>query len=480
MPSPQQQLLLIRLNVLDEDITKVAGAVKRAKQRGSKIEEIEAGLAGAAQLAGQESVTRRLTKLGSTVREVRGGLEEPDDFGVGANKQLLDRLAKQLTEVYGGLDEVRQRVLAARESLAQLRATIVLDDRVANENSLESACESLRAKVDELREQASAENLDGAQLRTLWRDYEKLLDAEGRPLFGEYVDFLGGLTMRDTELDDGVCGMTDALLSGFKTITRHYLPIPARQAALSNALESVVKLGFPEWSVWGVPLVAHEVGLALALARDLNQPGPIAELLDQWTNYASRERLAELFADIFAAYTVGPAYGCAVLLLRLHPHHDERPRDDEARDVDRAKLLLETLKEGGDPGTGFRETVDRLKKMWNDSVITLAGPGQAAKAKEAVGPLDENGWMDQYLEAVLGLLDRREVIERFGEQQWARALEDWGGELDRAGTMHDSAADVLAVLNLAWAKRLELPAGAADLDERVQGLWGAHQPENAR
>ncbi|MFI5712843.1 hypothetical protein [Kribbella sp. NPDC051620] len=472
MPSPQQQLLLIRLDVLDDDVTKVAGAVDRARQRGSKIDEIEAGLAG------QQSVTTRIGELKDIVSKVEVRLREPDDIGFDIDEVAVEELGRQLSEVTDGLEDVYKRVLEARISLRQLKATIVvLGDRVTSQSSLDRACGELHTKVAELRAKASAENLDGASLRELWREYEDLLITEGRPLFGEYVDFLGGLTMRDTELDDRVCAMTDALLSGFKSVTGHYLPIPARQAALSNALDSVVKLGFPEWSVWGVPLVAHEVGLALA--RDPRE-GDIQGLLDEWTTEASRERLTELFADIFAAYTVGPAYGCAVLLLRLHPHHDEQPGEDEARDVDRARLLLETLRAGSDPDSEFRKTVRRLATMWNDAVITLAAPGAAAAAADAVAPPDESDWLDRYLDAVLAVLDRRGAIERFGHQRWAEGLAQWGKELDQLGQMRGTPGDVLAVLNLAWAQRLETPAVSEAMGRRVRTLWDARKGKGVR
>jgi hypothetical protein len=472
MTSPQQQLLLIRLDVLDDDIDKVAGAVERARRRGRRIDEIIAGLAG------QESVTTRISDLQAIVNGVGVRLREPDDLGEEIDESAVEHLGKQLTEVGEGLQEVYNRVLETRRSLRQIKATIVaLDDRVANQGSLDLACGELHTKVAELRGKASAENLYPVRLRELWREYEDLLKTRGRPLFGEYVDFLGGLTMRDTELDDRVCEMTDALLSGFKSVTRHYLPIPARQAALSNALDSVVKLGFPEWSVWGVPLVAHEVGLALARDRSAED---VDRLLGRWTHRASRDRLAELFADIFAAYTVGPAYGCAVLLLRLHPHHDEEVGDSEARDVDRARLMLDTLRAGSEPGSEFRRTAGRLTTMWRDAVITLAGPGiAAAAAAEAVDPPPERDWLDEYLADVLTVLDRRGAIERFGEVKWAEGLEAWGSRLEKVAGMRRTPADVLAVLNLAWAGRLETPADSDTISKRVQTLWDTHKPRSA-
>lgn len=462
MTSPQQELLLIRLGVLDGDIDKVAGAVERAKQRGRQLDRIIDGLGG------QSSVTTQIGVLRRKVDEVAQALDE-DDLGLEGGQSAAAELSNTLAEASKGFDEVYKRVKETRRSLQQIRATIVaLDERVSDQDSLDIACHRLHDAVEALRKKVSAGNLDARRQRELWREYETLLVTRGRPLFGEYVDFLGGLTVRDTGLDDRVSEMSDVLLGGFKTVTRHYLPIPARKAALSSALDSVVKLGFPEWTVWGVPLVAHEVGLALA-----RNPGGVPDLLDKWTTAkTSRSRLCELFADVFGAYTVGPAYGYAALLLRLHPHHDEVPPEDEARDVDRARLVLATLRAASEPGSDYRRRVNELGKMWQDAVITLAGPERAAEAEaDAGGQVPEDGWLDEYLQDVLQVLDRRGSIERFDETKLAEAKATWGSDLDLSQEMWGEAGDVLGVLNLAWVARVTDPRRADEIGERVQKLW---------
>ena len=476
MPTPQQQLLLIRLDVLDEDIDKVAGAVDRAKNRGDKIDAIIDGLWASKSRAAEpedgepreQSVTERIIDLKKIVTDVSGQVQEADDLG-GIDESAIDQVVADIAKLEAGLQHVYNRVMVARASLRQLKATIVsVDDRLANQSSLYLTCGELHDKVSELRARASEENLDATDLRELWREYEKLLITEGRPLFAEYVDFLGGLTMRDTGLDDRVCEMTDVLLTGFTLVSGHYLPIPARQAALSKALDSVVKLGFPEWSVWGIPLVAHEVGLALA--RDDRQTD-VDQLLGRWLEKASRDRLAELFADMFAAYTVGPAYGCALLLLRLHPHHDEDAGESEAKDVDRARLMLATLLADSDPETGYRRSVNRLTTMWKDAVMTLAEPEAARAAADALDPPAEADWLDEYLTDVLAVLDRREGIEHFSEVKWAEGLTTLGNRLEKVDSMKRTPASVLAVLNLAWAARLESPALSDSMSKRVRLLW---------
>jgi hypothetical protein len=471
-------LLRIRLDVLDNDIDKVAGAVDQANQRGREINDVIKALGD-----GERSVIRMILQLEKVITDISNALNLNDDIGESLDEAEGPKLRKDVADATADFDELNTKVMNARNDLQRIRTTIVAaNDRFTDQSSLQLECNELHRLVKVLRTDLDSGDLDAQAQRRLWTEYEDLLITRGRPLFGEYVDFLGGLTMRDTGLDDRVCEMTDVLLAGFTTVTGYYLPIPSRTAALSSALDSVVKLGFPEWSMWGVPLVAHEVGLALTRNPKAVDVTTLLEATDRkWSGKANRARLAELFADVFGAYTIGPAYGYAALMLRLHPHHDEQPGDDEARDVDRARLILDALSADSDPGTTFSTEVGRLRDTWEEAVVTLAGTERASEARaEVIGPSREEDWLDDYVQAVRVLLTKRGALQPFDEVRWARAATTWADLSAGTRKMNENTDDVLAVLNQAWAARVKRPDDVHDIAAKVEALWGERKRASRR
>jgi hypothetical protein len=473
MTAPRQELLLIRLDTLGDDIGKVATAFDRAKGRGDEINGIITLLGGEAQ---ENTVLRPLRQLSGLVDELREIFREYPEIEETIDEMEGPELLQRLGGANAEFDRIRLTLIDARSRLRKIRKSIVPMGEWVSSESLAQQCAKLRIAVEALRTSVEEAGADPGKQRKFWQVYENLLVKQARPLFGEYVDFLGGLTLRDTGLDDRVCEMTDFLLGGFKTVTRHYLPIPSRTAALSSALDSVVKLGFPEWTLWGVPLVAHEVGLALAhdgRAEDVH------DLLEKWCRTRPSGEVTELFADAFGAYTIGPAYGYAAMLMRLQPHHDEPSRPDEARDVDRARLILRVLRALGEPGTTYRAQESRLQEIWKSAVVTLAEPGAAERAAtEADGPAEADDWLDDFHAEMLELFKRRSSIQPFDDTRWADVQTEWNEYLRGSGSapqMQEEAGDVLALLNMAWAARIETPGRTDDVEKLVDQVWQARK-----
>jgi hypothetical protein len=459
----QQPLLRIRLEVLVNDINKVERAIDRAKQRGCELDAVISKITD-----GNRSVVKLIQQLARLNDQTAGAFRRNDELA-----ELLDEdegssdLRDQIEAAESDFKELDRQVNVIRRDLRQIRKTTKeVNARFTGENStLQKQCSQLRGDVESLLKRVRDAGDDKPRQRGFWTDYEKLLDERARPLFGEYVDFLGGLTMRDTGLDDRVCEMTDVLLGRFNAIIGDFVPIPSRKAALSSALDSVIKLGFPEWSIWGVPLVAHEVGLAL---KDSHE---VKKLQEEFAGEATKEQLAELYADVFGAYTLGPAYGYAALLLRLHPHHDEPIRDTEAKDVDRARLILLALESAGDPGTGYQTEVARLKDTWTEAVVTKAAPGREAQAEaDARGPVAEIDWIDNFVATAREYLKDRRSLRAFDERRWTEAQTTWQ-ELKDGRAMFDDDVDLLAVLNHAWAARLQDASAVGELTQQVEAMW---------
>lgn len=456
-------LLTLRLDALELDIEKVRVAVSRAQDRGHFLEE-----------AGKR-IAPCIPKLRKVQRHLGGLITAMEDDAVLMGQVAELDLDHELKETPQLVEDVLARVRDTIDGLGQAMITTVTLTNPALrklEASLNRRCREINDKLEVLKTAVAAG--DASSRRAQWSEYQALLDGVARPVFAEYVDFLGGLTVRDTGLDDRVCDMTDALLSRYKTVTDRSLPLPARQAALGNALDSVVMLGFPEWSIWGIPLVGHEVGLAYA--RDRNDPDRV-QLIRKYWEVASKRAVhlgtgggaltyteayvQQLLADAFGAYTLGLSFACASLLLRLNPRHDEPPRADQPRDIDRARVIMMTISAGGgtaphDDGT-FSDAVGRLREIWEAALRAHAGPGRAdAAAAEAVGPAPHEDWLDDFTRDAVALFGRLKTIRAYDDERW-QAAEVWWEAL-RSGTLgpgwepvDDAVPDVLTA---AWRLRL--------------------------
>ena len=133
----------------------------------------------------------------------------------------------------------------------------------------------------------------------------------------------------------------------------------------------LVRLRCCEWTIWTLPLVAHEFGhIVIEESKEISNRietisqahllalqeafGPGAK-----TEPLPRAELEEYLADAYATYVMGPAFACAAILLRLNPLHlpagtrepglDLRARPDYPRDArpdEPAHRVTEQLRHG--------------------------------------------------------------------------------------------------------------------------------------
>lgn len=477
--SAPQQLLSTRLAALDKDIDKVQRAVGEAQHRGEQIEEVHRLIGG----RGRESVMNPLSEVNGIIDRLRRLLSDDEDL-LNDVRQSIPDIDKNLTGALANLEMVRSRINQAKKPLRKIQSTMVrLETRCrALEQSLSVGCGELRSEVTGLQEQVDGTpNLGNDRLRSLWKEYEDLLREQARPLFGEYVDFLGGLTLRDTALEDRVCEMTDILLDGFFTGA---LAVPTRGWALSNAMTSVIKVGFPEWTVWGIPLVAHEVGLGFA--RSAEQGSRIDSMLREHAEQGwTVPQLRVLFADAFAAYMMGPAYACAIILLRLQPYHHESASSEEPSDVDRARLVLNIVGRLVSSDS-YDEMVDELDRLWGGAVVNLAPAAEAEEAREAVeGSSPEDQYLKNFPDVVMAWLEQQSWIRKFDAERWSDT-EGWRDvlltdPLDLEAAVVDEESDaVLVLLNGAWRARLDDPESADQIAGNVRAFWEIRRPPTGR
>lgn len=468
-----QDLLVLRLDALELDITKVLAAVTVAKDRGQLLDNARQQVGSCRPLL--RAVEGSLDKL------MRATEDEPKILEL--ISETVHQLDRDLEDAPKTIAEVIVKVRAAFDSLGELASTAVaLGEPEALQASLKQRCDELTRAIDKLRDDLTAQS---GTRPAHWQRYRQLLNDRARPVFAEYVDFLGGLTIRDTGLDDRICEMTDALLGRFTALSRRPLPLPARQAALGNALDSVVLLGFPEWSIWGIPLVGHEVGLRYA--RDRNS----VELTSLIRDFSSADNpklggrtpptetyMQDLIADAFATYTLGFSYACAAMLLRLTPRADQsREQLSHPRDIDRARVIMMTLGSGPPSapshGGSFTEAVEKLRDIWNCAVRDYVEPPDADQAAlEAAGPPPAQDWLDDFTAAVVKhLRSFGAIIRPYDNDRWM-ASDKWRITLADSVSRPESDPDdvVPDLLTAAWRMRLD-EVGVDRLATDVKKQW---------
>ncbi|GAA1965025.1 hypothetical protein [Amycolatopsis minnesotensis] len=449
----QQELLEMRLVALRQDLAKVQKVAGAAGRRSESLGRLQ-GLIGTYD---SKSLFQRLSRaqglFGMIMNSIRG------------DRELFDRieehgLAAEVEELETLLPDAFQALTMARKELDDNAHLLVKVDPDMT-RSLVRRCRTESDLVKDLLEQLKDGTLGPAEV---WERYEKLLDNGCKELFADYVDFLGGLTLRDNALDDEVCAITDSLLREIPGNPK-LLALPARRPTLSSAFTELVKLGFPDWTIWNIPLVGAEIGKSYVERYGIGDR--FAGLLGE-----NAEDAPVLFADAYAAYTIGPAYGCATTLLKFQPDHEAEHY--------RAAVILGVLEQLAQTATGFGDVVDRAKEYWQEALVRLNDNADPDLALGTVRP---------FVSAVCEELAEDDMVESFKPVRWDQVTEirDELGSETVIGYRPPTGLSALVLLNAAWATWLDNPGDedwAKRVTDNVKTIWRAvsdrHVPRGGR
>jgi hypothetical protein len=308
-----------------------------------------------------------------------------------------------------------------------------------------------RYRLDETRERLIALGAQGAAVESpspeMWEAL-KGLDDEARGAFRESLAFIEGALVRSARVDRGVCEVADALLY---TLARGAEVSWARLTILAedeflDQFADIVRLRYPDFSVWSLPVAAHEFGHVVGRKLSYTGPGgdevfPIRQLLD--AGDVTPEHFSELFSDFFATYTLGPAYACTCLLLRAAPIGvADDPAESHPSWRRRAELILSTLK--------------TLEADANDYMLSQVRRAWRAVIGAEQGSLDDNtrGQVAWLRRGFMSVLNTHASDLRYTESVQVVALATWLTQPD-APQVPDFAFSIQEVLNAAWRCRLE-------------------------
>jgi hypothetical protein len=414
----------------------------------------------------------------------------------------LDTLQQKLSRIPTWLETELQALNTNQETQRMLKTQLT--------NKLNGSVSAQLGALDAVYNNLNQSHAVGEEdLRAAWRRYIEI-NSESQKIFLEYVDLMSGLAIRDKELDSRICWIADELVMQCAvdyTFTADLisLTVLAQQEALNRSMARILRLRFPEWTVWSLPLIAHEFGHVLIEDHpDLEDFA--ATQLKVWnrkrkSNRARKQNesfLAEVIADAFATYMVGPAYACAAISLRLNPSiiNSEEMR---LADATRVTVILSVLRwmndttpnPNGRALTPYKEMITRLEEQWNHALQRAKPSGALSKEQKAINTLIDDT-LEQSLVKIRTIFFNGRYpstgssgleVARNWAQDWSEQLAASKKRLSIPRVPSDSS--LRDVLNAAWICRIESEASESEsiaeaayrLCERIAGRLGsAHDP----
>jgi hypothetical protein len=311
------------------------------------------------------------------------------------------------------------------------------------------------------------------------------LQAAGQPLQEETLSFLGSVLIRRDGRDreppalagnsagPSLCELADRLLAEYEERTG--LAWNSRTilgpGALVDLDTEIIRIRFPDWSLWSLPVVAHEFGHVVArvtpVFRHFQQHYPHTLAAGDVSTRRLAAQLEELFADVFATYSCGPAFAAAMIVLHFDPIAAHAARGDHPTHQQRVDVICHTLEAmeaagGGPAAASFAGVARRLRELWQESLDSAGTPRQPPAAPSFSVP-----------EVAPALFQAVAASYRlgaaYGRSAWERAL-SLAGESRQGGFSLQSvrarfpAVRLHDLLNVIWGARLVPQYAAHDLE----------------
>jgi hypothetical protein len=439
--TPAKTLLLrIRAETLRLNLQRAHCTLKNLPDLSSQFSEIQSRLSAI-----------RTNSL-EISKDVGGNLRQNSLRGVAPERPFVDSMQRRIDDVVSDAAEALKELelLGGKSFFAQVRPVGL------------SIWQSLDLRAGELLERVQEIEKDLSSPGTWTQLADVGKEASGR-VFDESIELLGGIALRDTRLDADICELADALVGPIRASGFCPSVIPGSVSSLMMTVDSIIRLRFPEWTVWALPFAAHEfwrvsVQREFDLASSLGSDGK---------GIVKNPTMQMCAADTFATYIMGPAYAYAAITLLFDPR---RPEDEL-----RVAATLCTLERIDSNGTGaltesYHTIAKYLREAW-DAARRQAdrAAGLADEPAAQAAPADPSE-VERVVDAVLGILgkygySRFDVAEWTSVKSWTKPILDGTPDSIRLEPKHD----LRYALNAAWQARLD-DKRTADISAHVTAL----------
>jgi len=313
-----RRLVEIRSADADENLRRIKKSLEKATGRRKGAEELTEKLDklsyGDASISAIDGLIRFCNNIVDRLETVWPGL------------QLLPKI----TAAEQGLIELEKKHKALLAAARELTKSYAQKQLGFHDVWIGDLIKGKRGELDMIRAEARLPDKSS-------NDLLKSIEA-AKPLWGEHIETVAGMVLRDDRFDEGLCVLADQLVricSGSTPLdTPKTLNILGRDRTILKDLAYTIYFRFPTWSVWGLPLIAHEFWHAsFASRKDLYRY--FEKKVDKLKTVWDEPLIQKCLADIFATYVIGPAYAFACVLLILNA---ESPLDRI-----RARVVFATL-----------------------------------------------------------------------------------------------------------------------------------------
>lgn len=275
--------------------------------------------------------------------------------------------------------DLERRRLARIQDLRRVGPAAGLAEEFAGDR-LTAMVAGLQGELSRLETRA-ARRVDGGTFAAL-ADLQHAVDRAA----GEALDLVMGALARQAGLDDDACEEADLLISWLADgLDRRFArpTMPGDDEAVHRATD-VIHRRVPDHGLWDLPVMAHEFGHVAAAglsswdARGNQVLRPVDSWLDNFHGPA-RSRATELFCDVFATYSMGPSYLCALVFHRLSPAANAQAASNDSHpgDPSRVYACQWTLRRMRGPSAElhpFDRPCTLAKTAW-ESMQATASPG---------------------------------------------------------------------------------------------------------
>jgi len=308
-----------------------------------------------------------------------------------------------------------------------------------------------------------------------WAAYAELCE-KTQPLFRESFELIGGLAFRDMDLDVRICSVADELIQkcALYTGVSPALTVPGYQETMSRTMGRIIRVRFPEWTIWTLPLTAYEYGKVVLekeedrFTKYRDEVARLPVLVGMAVENQSMASVSDLVAEAFATYVMGPAYVCSSIYLRLNPAlaykgSGRSPSPDLRQRVSMAVLMRMNRETDAQEGMRpYGDIIARLQETWR-AMVASASPARPE------APQVQDADIESFVDIVWNTTFKafyRAARYSHAEDGWKAALRWSGGwqqqlkENLRRNLEAESDSDedrLIDVLNAAWHCRLYYP-----------------------
>jgi hypothetical protein len=374
----------------------------------------------------------------------------------GASRALLEARVSQLVRDVALAQDALDRFLPRLRRRVELRLGTAISQRRRDAEQLSQAVVAGEEYEADL----------WAWLHALQEDVDSLLE--------ESLVLLNGSALREPRgpvehgLDEGYCELADAVID--ELVARTPVGCWSSFTVLGRSEEfslmtRAISVRYPGASLWDLPVVAHELGhfVGPLLVEEHGQrlEHPLQKLSEELENENAQmwSWLQELFADVFAAFMIGPAYGFTSVMLGFDPLRTNISSNTHPRTGVRVHAIVSALRVL--EGANMMWAADEVARIWM-GLVEASDTGQPETAGD-----DLDSWVPRLVE----LLNTSLPVSRYAGWVEAQRLRYHLTDPGAGSIIPPETGRTLAdVLNAAWLARLGAPTSNAvdKIEERAR------------